>query len=738
MINSNSKIAGGPEAIFDARSVAVVGASQKTSFVTRIIRNLVKNGFTGTVSAVNPRYENLDEVPCYPSLAAVPGDVDFALVGVAAEIVPAVLADFEAKHTKAAIVVSSGYADMGTAEGLQRQAMLTEFAQRTGIRIGGPNCLGAMNAHNGLIALPTEFETLVPGHVSAVLQSGMLVPSFTMPLMARGIGVSRVISTGNEADLDAAAYIENFVEDQHTKVIACYIEQIRDARRFEAACEKAAENGKPIVLIKIGSSDGGRHAALAHTGSMVGSDDVTDAMLRRLGVIRVASVDDLVEAVAALHARRLPRGNRVAFISPSGGASGIISDCGEKCGVNLPAPSADTVSQLKTILPAFGTAANPLDITGQGIYQTEILEKAIDVIARSNEYDVVVLGRDFPAGMDRSSPVGRVLEAAVAKYPEVNFLVSSIVGGKMFTSLTPGESLAEPTVKLDGVPFLQGTETVLQGLNALTRYGEFQRRRLRPRRRRPEMPDNARRIIAEAVAAGNRVIGETVSKELFASYGISGASEVLAATAAEATKAAAQIGGRVALKIDSQDIAHKTEAGGVLLNIDASSASDITQAFELILSNVRAHAPTARIRGVLVQEMVLDGLEFVLGMTVDPQFGPVVACGLGGILVEVMKDIRLLIPPFDVDDVKEELAKLRGAALLRGIRGQAASDTEALANTAVRFGDLALDLAGSVSEIDINPLLVRPAGRGVIAVDGLIVLNSSESLNSIQEIKTNA
>jgi acetyltransferase len=703
------------------RSVAVVGASPNPSFVSWILKNLLRYGYPGSVVAVNPRYPRVLDAPCYPSVLEVPEPLDLVVVGVAQRSVPAVLEQCAARGVGAVDIVSSGFAEMSGGEGRRRQAELADWAARTGIPVAGPNCLGLMNATIGMVALPTVFENLIPGAVGAVLQSGMMAPSVLVPLLSRSIGLTVAVTTGNEADLETADYIEYLAHDEATRVIACFTEQFKTPERFVAACEAAAARGKPIVMLKIGRSEGGRRAALAHTGSLVGADGVVDAVLGKLGVTRVRSVDELLEAVAVFHARTLPRGSGVGAVIVSGGAVGLLSDLGADCGVSFPPLPEATATRLRTVVPEYGSVGNPLDITGQGVYDTAILEQALDAMAEAGNVDVIVYARGFPSRLDRQTPAGRIIEQAVARHPDVLFLVLGLVGGHLHAAQNPDYPVAEPTVHLDGVPFLQGSEAGLRAVAALVRYAAFQRERARA------AGDAARRLTPASVAAEARarlagaggVLTERESKAVLALYGIPVTRERLATTPEEARAAADAIGYPVALKVESPDLPHKTEAGALLL--DVRDPAGVTAGFARVVASARRAAPAARIHGVLVQEMVEAGTEMIVGMSRDPQFGPIVACGLGGVFVETLRDAALLWPPVREGDARAALERLRGYPVLQGVRGAKPADQAALVDVVRRFAELCVDLGPLVEAIDINPLVVFEAGRGVCAVDCLIV-----------------
>lgn len=711
------------DAMFRPRSVAVIGASPNPSFVAGIFKNLLRYGYEGKVAAVNPRYETILDAPCYPSILDVPDPVDLVVVGVANRLIPTILDQCEQKGVGALEIVSSGYSEMGGVEGAQRQAELAAWAQRTGIPVGGPNCLGLMNASIGMMALPTTVEMLIPGCVGAVLQSGMMAPSVIVPLLARNIGFTIGVTTGNEADLEAADYIRYCVEDENTRVIACFTEQIKTAAKFIEACELAADAGKPIVMLKIGRSETARHSARAHTGSLVGTDEVTDVVLRKLGVTRVASVDELYEAVAIFHTRTLPRGGAVVPISVSGGAGGLLADLAQDIGVSFPALPEETASKLREVVPEYGNVGNPLDVTGQAVFDTHIVKGALNLLAEAGNLDIVVWARSFPSKVDRQTPVGQALEEAVQKHPEVLFLVMSLVGGHNFVGASADVPIVDPMDHLGGIPFLQGSENSLKAIAALTRYAEFQRTRretrlgaLRPRRVPESVGERARMLVR---AAGRRPLTERESKAILALYGIPTTREILAASFEDAVAAAEQIGYPVAVKIESPDLLHKTDAGAIVLNI--ADEAGLRRGFKRVLANSWAVVPGDAIHGVLVQEMVAPGSEVIVGMSHDAQFGPVIACGLGGIFVETLKDVQLLLPPLSDRDARQALERLRGYPVLQGTRGAAPADIDALVDVLLRFSELCQDLGDVVREIDVNPLIVGEAGSGVCAVDCLIV-----------------
>ena len=447
------------------RSVVVVGASPNPSFVSAIHRNLLRNGFTGPIAAVNPRYESVCDAPCYPTVLDVPWPIDLVVVGVAWRFLPVLLEQCAHKGVGALEMITSGFAEAG-GDGIERQSQLAMWAQRTGTAVGGPNCLGLMHAPSGMFALPSTFAEVVSGHVGLVLQSGMMAPSVITPLFARGIGITWATTSGNEVDVDLADYIGYFVEDEQTRVIGCFAEQIKRPAAFIAACERAADARKPIVMLKIGRSEAARRAALGHTGSLVGSDGVIDAVLRKNRVTRVASVDEMFEALAVFHTRRLPRGNGLAAISVSGGAAGLMSDLAADCGVGFAKLADETQAKLREVVPEFGNVGNPLDVTGQGVFQPDLLERSLDLLAADPAVDAIVYARSFPSRIDGATPAFQALTRSIETNPQMPILAMSLAGGHFFPAPVPDSPIQDPQNRLDGVPLLQGAEYGLKAVGS--------------------------------------------------------------------------------------------------------------------------------------------------------------------------------------------------------------------------------------------------------------------------------
>ena len=682
------------------RSAVVVGASPNPSFVSSIFKNLLRNGFTGNVAAVNPRYESILEAPCYPSVQDVPWPIDLAVVGVSWRLVPDLLSQCEQKRVGALVMITSGYAETGEA-GAARQRELTAWSERTGIPICGPNCLGLAHMPSGMMALPSSLPRLVPGNLGLILQSGMMAPSLIGPLFARNIGITFAITSGNEASVDLADYISYLAADDETQVIGCFAEQIKSPTAFINACEEAAERRKPIVMLKIGRSVASQRSAMAHTGSLVGSDDVIDAALRKLGVCRVRGVDEMFEALAIFHNRRLPRSDGLAAISVSGGAAGLLSDLALDCGVRFTPLTDQTAAELKQVVPEFGNVGNPLDVTGQGVFQTDLLERSLDLLATAPGIDAIVYARSFQAWMDADTPVFRTLERSIDQHPEVPLIPMSLAGGHFMTSNAADTPVKLPVDRLDGMPFLQGAEYGLKAVGAFMRYAAFQRARGRERAARLSPGDAASNSLRVLEASNTPRLSAVEGSAILGAYGIPCVEEAFAATPEEAQAFANRIGFPVAIKVEAPSLAHKAKAGGVALRV--ASADEVKATFGTVMRTAEDA------RGVIVQRMVQDSqVEIIVGMSRDPQFGPVVACGLGGVFVETLRDVQLLLPPVTAEEARGALAHLRGASLLDK------ADMAALVDAIVRFSELCVDIGSEFQAIDINPLLVRSTGACVV------------------------
>jgi acetyltransferase len=571
--------------------------------------------------------------------------------------------------------------------------------------LAGPNCMGIASLHYGFAATMADIPAqATSGGISLVSQSGGLLNSFAELTCNRGIGVNYLVSSGNEAGLETADYIAHLADDPATKVIACIMEGAKDGRRFRAAVEKAARN-KPMVVLKLGRSEFGQRATLAHTGTLAGRHEAFAALFRQNGVALVDSIDALVETAALFDLAPLPQGDRVVMMTVSGGATSLIGDLGEAAGVRFPAIREATNRRVQKILGVERAFGNPLDTVGLPRLRrdgniTAVLQALLD----DEDIDLVGLVLGMRAdGWDSHQELVDRLAAAARDASKPVLLVSF-----MSNSLTRHW---RGYARAGALPLLEDLERGLEAVRHLIDYAAFRRRSA------PVRPSTSRQPARIDVAAmpARRMLTEAESKQILATAGLPVTRELLARSPAEAVRMAAEIGGAVALKIQSPDIPHKSDIGAV--HLGATTPAEVETASHRVLENAKRNCPTAAIDGILVQEMVADGVEFILGMTYDPQFGPLIVCGAGGVTVEVFKDAAVLLPPFGRADVTAALGSLKVTKLLDGFRGVPPRDVDALIECCLRFAEFVLATDGRFAAIDLNPVFVCARGRGVRIAD---------------------
>jgi acetyltransferase len=703
------------------QSVALIGVSPNPSFINAILHNLLRWRYDKPIYPVNPNYRDIAGLPAYARLAEVPEAVELAVVSVPSRLMPDILQQCEAKGVQAINILSSGFEEISGEEGARRRRLLTDFVQRTGIRIVGPNCFGVLSALHNYPGMAGSYPTMPTGPLSLAFQSGGLAINMVQMCVDRRIGLAHVVSSGNETDLEFADCLEYFADDPHTRVIGCFVEQFRQPDKFLAAAEKCAAARKPLVMLKVGRSAAGQRAAQAHTGALAGADAIIDAALTRHGVLRVHSLDEMTETLCIMHTRRLPAGNGLGAITFSGGAVGVIADLAADYGLHFPPIHEAGVQQIRRVLYEYGTVNNPIDLTGQAVYDPPVQRAAFDAMGTDPNIHTILIASGGTTLLDTQSPLGQVVMETIHKYPDKLFIRSSQMYGVLRDKAFAAPDPISPVSELNGVPFLQGIENTLRAARALVRYAAFQRQREKGTQGTVGSGDTSRRAQALEMirAAQGQALTESAGKQLLALYGIPITRERLVTSAAEAAQAAEEIGFPVAMKIVSPQITHKTEAGGVVLHVAQADAA--RTAFERIMHNARHYNAHAALHGVLVQEMVQGGRETLVGMILDAQFGPGIVFGLGGIYVEVLHDTVLRVPPLNAEAAREMLDALKGSALLKGARGQKPADLNAIVDILCKFSQLCLDLRGVVQEIDLNPVVVLDAGQGAKAVDCLVV-----------------
>jgi acyl-CoA synthetase (NDP forming) len=700
----------------------MVGVSPNPSFANAILNNLVRLNYPGAVYPINPNYPEIASLKAYPVIQDAPGAVELAVLSVPSRMIPDMLRQCEEKGVRAVNILTSGFSEISGEEGQRRQRFLIDFTKRTGIRIVGPNCFGNVSTIHNFAGMAGTYPAPKLGRLSLAFQSGGLAVSVVQSMIDRQFGFAHALSTGNEADIEIADCLEFMAADEHTQVIGCFVEQFRNPQSFLHAAALCAAARKPIVMLKVGRSEAGQRAAQAHTGSLAGSDQVIDAVLKKAGVIRVRGLDEMFETMAIMHARKLPKGSGVGAVTFSGGAVGVLSDLADDLNVQFPPLAEPGRQAIRRLLYEYGTVDNPIDLTGQAVYDPPVQQVTFEAMGEDPNIHTILVFAGGTARMDAQSPIGKALMAAIQKYPDKLYVRSSSVYGSFREKPYLAPDLVEPLSDLDGVPFMQGIENTLRAVAHLIWYADFQRGRAqRPVVMGTLCVDERRRAAAQAIvrAAHGQALSESAGKYVLALYGIPVTQERLATNAVDAASLAAQIGFPVVMKIVSPQIVHKSEAGGVALNVQDEAEAGV--AFERLMQSARRYKPDAELLGVLVQEMVCDGREVIVGMTSDPSFGPGVLLGLGGIFVEIGNDAVLRVPALDAEDAQEMIESLKGKAILKGARGQTPADVAALIDVLQKFGQLCLELSADVREIDINPLLLMDAGKGAKAVDCLIV-----------------
>ncbi|MBO9354661.1 CoA-binding protein [Bordetella petrii] len=679
------------------RSVAVIGASSDAAKTAgRPIAYLQKHGYGGRIYPVNPRNDAIAGLPCYPDIASLPDAPDVGLVLLGASRAVQAVGELARRGAGAAIVLASGFQETG-AEGAGRQQALRAAAGD--MPLLGPNTIGLVNLTDGITLSATgalEMDDLHAGSIAVVSQSGGVLGAMLSRAASRGIGFSKLVSTGNEADLDVADFIEILLDDPATSVIALYIEGLRKPAAFRAAARRAARLGKPLVAFKVGRSESGARSAVSHTGALAGADRLYDALFAQCGVIRAQAFADLLDIPAALSTGRRLAGKRIAILTSTGGAGTLVADSCGLAGLDTPAPDSGTAARLDALQSGDEAvlSRNPIDLTLAGL-KPDLLRGAIDTLLASPSYDgaVVIAGSS-------SLQHPTLVSAAVS-----DCLKRSDKPVLVYVSPHAPHILAD--LNRQGIPAFAAPESCAAAFSAMLVRNDAD----------PAEPGAAAARRAGLPALPPGPLNEADSKALFASFGIPSVREAVAATPDAAGAAAAALGGKVVLKVLSRHLAHKSDLGGVAVGVPAA---DVPARGRTMLQTVQA-ATDAPLEGLLVQEMVAGGTEMILGFHRDPQLGPAVLLGMGGVAAELFNDTALRLLPLTRGDAEDMVRGLKTWPLLDGYRGRSRADVPALVDAILAFAAMAADLDASLDEAEINPLFVLPAGQGVKAADGVVI-----------------
>jgi len=672
------------EHLLHTRSVAIVGASPKGRWPTLIFQNLKRSGYPGRVFLVNPNYPELWGERCYPNLGALPQAPEHLLLLIPTQAVLRTLEEGSKLGVKAATVYSAGFGEGDDPEGKERARALKELCSRTGVVCCGPNCMGTISVREGLWSFPTLLPLLRPGPVGLIFQSGGSLGNWVKGASERGIGFSYAVSSGNEVDLDLVDYLSFMVADPGTRVLLLMIEGIRRPEQFMAVAAHALDNNKPILVVKIGRTERARRQAISHTGALAGSDEVFDAVCHRLGLIRCPTLEDLTETTLAFLPGRIPRGQGAAIVVNSGGMKGLLLDHIEEVGIELAPLSEATRKAVRPLIPAELAVENPLECGVAGFGDEKGFLEIVRLHAEDEGVDLLGIHGELPRGGEKRDPSLWKALAASTEKPVVAFARSTY-------------SLADESRTFQdeaGIPFLQGIKMTLRALKGLGFYSRRKQEGVAP--------------LPPAAGAPEELEGERF-RRLLERHGLTLPRQAIASTPSEAALRAREIGFPVALKQLVPDIVHKTEAGAVVLAL--ATAEQVEAQGESLLG--RSPAGNGKL---LVQEMV-EGTEVILGARLDPQYGPFLMVGLGGIFVEVLKDIALRLLPVDEKEAMAMLKEMKGYPLLEGMRGQPRRDIAALVRAMTGLSEIFASYRSFLSDLEVNPLIVRQEGKGVAAVD---------------------
>ena len=688
---------------FSPRSVAVVGASRAVTKVGyTVLDNLIKDGFKGPIYPINPKAESILGRKAFPNLQAVGAPIDLAIIVVPARFVSSVLDDCHTADIPCASIITAGFKETGV-EGRALEEKISQKVREYGIRVVGPNCLGTIDTYANLNA---SFAADMPnqGNISFFSQSGALFTAILDWALGEHVGFSRMVSLGNKCDVDETDVLEMLVEDPNTNVIMGYLEGITDGVRFISKAKEISRR-KPILIAKSGTTEEGARAVSSHTGSMTGSDTAFDTAFWQAGIIRAGEIREMLDCAVAFAMQPIPEQKGLCILTNAGGPGIVATDAAVRAGVPLAKLTEKTRATLREKLPPTAAVGNPVDVIGDA--PATRYQDALDaVMADPNVGGTVVLLT--PQSITQIEETAKVVSAAAAK--EKKPVLAAFMGKE---AVSPGISILQE----NGIPNYPYAESAVFAYAKMLRFRAWKKLPPFHVKRLPVDRDTVDRILSQVQREGRRDLTSEEALEVVRAYGIGISTSELARTAEEASRLAERIGFPVALKIASQDILHKSDAGGVRLGL--RRAEEVPSEFEDIVRRAKEYAPEAKIDGVLIQEMVTEGKEVILGASRDPSFGPLIMFGLGGIYVEMLRDVSYRLAPLALEDTTLMIRETRGFPMLAGARGEPPSDIGAVQDAILRVSQLVVDFP-CISEMDINPLKVFRAGEGAKAVDARI------------------
>jgi acetyl coenzyme A synthetase (ADP forming)-like protein len=692
------------ESFFNPKSVAIVGASQQKGKVGyEILKNMIDAGFEGKIFPINPKAQSIEGLKCHPDVGSIGETPDLVIIIIPAKIVPAIMQQCAEIGVKAVIIITAGFKEVGE-EGRALEKKISQIAKQAGMRLIGPNCLGLIVPENKLNA---SFGGKLPavGSIGYLSQSGALLTAILDMANASGIGFSKLVSIGNKADVNELDLISALAPDPSTKVIAGYLENITDGDAFVREAERISQE-KPILLVKSGGTSAGAKAASSHTGSLAGSETAYECVFERAGIIRCDSIRSQFDYAQAFAYQPLPKGKNIAVITNAGGAGILATDEIVNQGLDFAEMTEQTVEKLTAALPAAANCSNPIDVLGDAL--ADRYRAALDIVLDDPNVDAVLVMLT-PQAMTQAAETAQAIIEITGRKPEKPVFACFMGADKI--------AVATRILREGKVPQIDAVQNAVATIRVMTDYVRWLSR---PKRVVKLFPVNRRKvetILQRHLRQGAREIAENESKEILEAYGFVTPKGSIAATAEQAVGIATQLGFPVVLKIWSPDILHKSDMGGVQVGL--KNAKEVRDAFDLMMYRIPKKMPDAQILGVLVQEMCGGGKEVILGMKRDPHFGPLMMFGMGGTMVEVLKDVAFHLAPLTAEEAKQMLVKTRTYKMLKGVRGEEGVDIDALAEGLQRLSQLVTEFS-QIQELDINPYIVGPEGTTPIAVDARI------------------
>src|SRR5690242_10723040 len=702
-------------AMLHPRNIVLVGATDKPgNYAERIWNNLVKYGYEGGLYPINAKRETIWGVTCYKDFASLPDKPDHVLVLVPARFAVQVIRDAAAAGARSATIVTSGFSELQDEESQRLAEELKQAVKETGLAVTGPNCLGNLSAGEKLFTnIDDRIVTMEAGPVAIAGQSGAIVMAIRQALEDRGVGVGYMVTTGNETGLETPDLMAYFAADPSIRVIVVYLEGVRNTKVFREACKAARAAGKPVIALKLGASEGGRAAAMAHTGALAGSIETFDAISTREGVIRVRGLDELIETTECFVHAEPPKSNRLAAVSLSGGKRGLLIDAFYSAGMNFAPLSANATAQLAKMLGPGSIVGNPLDAGFAAVVDPSVYMKSIQIMIDDPDTDIVIIDAELPKAPHelRERNLRIVNDMAAAASKPVVYISAMSIG---FTEFTKGLRKSLPHIAV-----MQGLDRAVGAIKSLIDYASL--RKVVPEIKSSSSTSARATLERTLKNASGAALDEVASKNLLKAYGIPVSREEIVQTAVDAVKAAKKIGFPVVAKLVSAEILHKSDIGGVVLNL--KTPAEVRKAFNDITARVKKLKGKPKLEGILIAQQAKAELELVIGSALDAEMGPVVVFGTGGVDIELMKDVALAGAPLDAAGAKELIGRTKAGVKLRGYRGKPALHEASVVKAIVGLSNLMADAGTRIASIDVNPFLVNT--KTGVAVDGLIVLNNA-------------